>query len=153
MEKRVEVLLFLEAHCPYCNYVHKYILRDLQVRRDEWSRKLGFMLPMIDIRLIDVNSNYQTRYSKWYEWYSRKIGGRYTPIIVIADKIFYLWGSEKTEKLEKGQLSRTVLLKSQIIEAIRDMAIYKEPNYFQAKPLFFTTNPRREKAPVPAYWR
>ena len=108
---------------------------------------------MLDIRIIDINSNLGTRYSKWYEWYSQKIGGRYTPIVVVGDKIFYLWGSEKTEKLEKHQLSRTALLKSQILEAIRDMAIYKEPNYFQAKPSIYLINPNKEKATIPAFWR
>jgi len=159
--KPVEVVLYMEAFCPYCNYVHKYVLRDIQVRRDEINRKLRRErlppIPPIEIRVIDINANYGSKYSQWYEWYSRKIGGRFTPIVKIGNKVFYLWGSDKPEVIEGKQLSRTQLLKKQIIEELQDITrrLEKEPKLFgEIKPEFELINHRVvDRTRIPAYWR
>ena len=161
MMNPVEVVLYMEAYCPYCNYVHKYILKDIQIRRDEINRKLrreGLPpIPPIEIRVIDINANDGSRYVQWYEWYSRKIGGRYTPIIKIGNKIFYLWGRDKPETIEKKQLSRTQLLKKQIIEELQDIArrVEKEPRFVEElKPDIELINHRiADRTGIPAYWR
>ena len=161
MMNPVEVVLYMEAYCPYCNYVHKYILKDIQIRRDEINRKLrreGLPpIPPIEIRVIDINANDGSRYVQWYEWYSRKIGGRYTPIIKIGNKVFYLWGRDKPETIEKKQLSRTQLLKKQIIEELQDIArrVEKEPRFVEElKPDIELINHRIvDRTGVVAFWR
>ena len=154
--KPVEVVIYLEVDCPYCNYVHKFILRDIQVRRDILSRKAMMQglppIPPIDIRIVDIHS---TR-DPWYEWYSRKIGAKATPIVKIGGKIFYLW-KEKPETLKKEELTRAELLKAQIIEELQDIVrrVEKEPI------MQYRFLPRRElingrvvdRTGVPAYWR
>jgi len=161
MMKAVEVVLYMEAFCPYCNYVHKYILKDIQIRRDEINRKLRRErlppIPPIEIRVIDINANDGSKYMQWYEWYSRKIGGRFTPIVKIGDKVFYLWGHDKPETIEKGQLSRTQLLKKQIIEELQDITrrVEKEPRFVeQIKPDFELINHKIvDRTGVIAFWR
>jgi len=161
MSKPIEVVLYMEAFCPYCNYVHKYILKDIQIRRDEINRKLRRErlppIPPIEIRVIDINANDGSKYMQWYEWYSRKIGGRYTPIIKIGNKVFYLWGENKPETIEKKQLSRTQLLKKQIIEELQDITrrLEKEPRFVEEiKPDIELINHRvADRTGVIAFWR
>ncbi|HDD57554.1 MAG: hypothetical protein DRP18_04395 [Candidatus Aenigmatarchaeota archaeon] len=158
--KPVEVVLFMEAYCPYCNYVHKFVLRDIQVRRTEINAKLRREhlppIPPIDIRIVDVNANTGSVYSKWYEWYSRKIGGRFTPLIKIGNKIFYLW-SEKPETLEQKEVSKAQNLKAQIINELIDISrrVEKEPKFVgEIRPEIRVTNHRvLGKTGVIAFWR
>ena len=150
----VEVILYMEAYCPYCNYVHKYILRDLQIRRDEINRRLRVErlppIPPIDIRVVDVN----VKHDEWYETYSKKVGGRYTPVINIKDAIFYLFGKDKPTTLQQKHLSATSLLKSQIIEKLQQIvtSVEKEPS---PEVRVIPELPKRVvgKAGVPAFWR
>jgi len=158
--KPIEVILFMEAHCPYCNYVHKFILRDIQIRRGEINAKLRREhlppIPPIDIRIIDVNANAGTALSRWYEWYSRKIGGRFTPLIKIGNKIFYLW-SDKPETLEQKEVSKAQNLKAQIINELIDISrrVEKEPKIVgEIRPEIRVTNCRvLGKTGVIAFWR
>lgn len=155
----IEVILYLESTCPYCNYVHKYILRDIQIRRSEINRKLrkeGLPpIPRFEIRVIDVDANVESKYMKWYEWYSKRIGGRYTPLIKIGNKVFYLWG-EKSDVLESEKISEAELLKSQIIEELQDIAVRveKEPTLVgEIKPdIQYLNHKVLDKTKVPAFW-
>jgi len=154
--KPVEVKLYVEVYCPYCNYVHKYILRDLQVRYSEINRKLRSEglppIPPIDIRVIDVN----VTYDEWYETYSRKVGGRATPVIKVGNSIFYLFGRDKPTTLQQKQLSATSLLKSQIIEKLQQMAtsVEKEPSLdvriIPELPINYRVV---DRTGIPAFWR
>lgn len=124
MRKPIEIILYVEPFCPYCNYVQKFILRDIQIRRDELNRKLireGLPpIPPIEIRVIDINANDGSIHSRWYEWYSKKVGSRSTPIVKIGNKIFYLW-REKPDVLKEKELSKAEVLKAQIINELIDI--------------------------------
>lgn len=148
--------MFIDAFCPYCNYVHKFILRDIQVRRSDINRKLikeGLTpIPPIEIRVIDVEANYGSIHSRWYEWYSEKIGGKYTPVIKIGDKIFYLEKEEIVENLPSAEL-----LRYQIIKELQDIVerVEKKPSYAkEIKPTIERINViKANKTGIPAYWR
>ena len=139
-EKLILITEWIEAKCPYCRYVYYSILKDLQARRDQLNRKLvkeGHLpLPIIEIRLIDVDANRGNREMQWFELYSRKVGGRFTPAIRVGNsqKIYYLWGDrDKGETLEQKKLSNTDKLKSDIVGEIEDILsrIDRKPRYFE----------------------
>ncbi|MFW6173225.1 MAG: hypothetical protein ACOC5T_05720 [Elusimicrobiota bacterium] len=121
----VEITIFIEKDCPFCNYVQKFILEDLIVRRDVFSTHLVKRnmrpLPLMHLKIIDIEANMGRKESQFFEWYSNKIGGRYTPIVVIGEKIFYLWGKNKPLRVEEQHLSKTDLLKKQIIEHLQSL--------------------------------
>ena len=129
------IIEFIEPTCPYCRYVYYHVLRDIQVRRVTLNQKMNQQginksIQPFDIKVIDIIANRGCRDEQWFQWYSRKIGGRYTPVIMIDEVGFYLWGGDKPSKLEKEQLSRTDKLKSDIIAELTD-------NIFEKKtPLF-----------------
>jgi glutaredoxin len=129
---------FIEPTCPYCRYVYIYILKDLMVKRVELNQKMSQMgikkyIPPFDIKLIDIIANRGCREEQWFNWYSHKIGGRYTPVVCINDVGFYLWGGDKPSELEEKQLSRTDKLKSDIISELTE-------EYFEKKPVLYDKN-------------
>lgn len=129
------IVEFIEPECPYCRYVYYHILRDIQVRRITLNQKMqqqGIkkIIPPFDIKIIDIVANRGCKEEQWFQWYSRKIGGRYTPVIMIDEVGFYLWGSDKPKKLEKEHLSRTDKLKSEIIAELTQEFFEKEPQMF-----------------------
>lgn len=135
----VEVVIYVEKDCPFCNYVQKYILEDLIARHDELSGKLirqGLSpLPWLDLKVIDIDANLGRRESRYFEWYSKRIGGRYTPVINIGDNCFYLWGKDKPRKLKEKHLSKTDFLKKQIIEYLQN-----KTNIPEKKETFYINN-------------
>jgi len=126
---------FIEPTCPYCRYVYYHILRDILVRRDILNQKMhqhGIhkWIPPFDIKVIDIVANRGCKEEQWFQWYSRKIGGRYTPVVVVNDKSFYLWGKDKPTILTEEQISRTDELKSNIINELVE-------DYFEKQPVFY----------------
>lgn len=133
----IQVVEFIEPDCPYCRYVYYYVLCDLQVRRDELNRKMmqhgdKTRIPPFEIKLVDIIANKGCTEEQWFQWYSMKtgIGKEGTPIVVINDKIFYLLHKKNKEKLELEKLSRTDLLKSQIISELTDVFFEKQPQLY-----------------------
>ena len=127
-----------------------------QVRYSEINRKLRSEglppIPPIDIRVIDVN----VTYDEWYETYSRKVGGRATPVIKVGNSIFYLFGKDKPTTLQQKQLSATSLLKSQIIEKLQQMvtSVEKEPSLDVRIVPELPINYRViDRTGIPAFWR
>ena len=146
-EKIITITEWIEAHCPYCRYVENSILRDIQARRIEINRKLQkqghYPIPPLEIRLIDIEANRGSREMQWFQQYSQKVGGVFTPAIRVADsgKVFYLWGSEKKETLDKKAISNTDKLKADIIRDIQDIL-----DRVDRKPLLYDKefyNPKR----------
>jgi len=97
-------------------------------------------IPWLDLKVIDIDANLGRRESRYFEWYSKRINGRYTPVVNIGDHLFYLWSKDKPQELKEKHLSKTDLLKKQIIEylqSIVDMPEKKEtfhiknPKYFE----------------------
>jgi len=138
-EKVIVITEWIEAKCPYCRYVYYSILKDLQVRRDQLNRKLvkegHFPMPILEIHLVDVEANRGNKEMQWFELYSRKVGGRFTPAIRVGNsqKIFYLWGDrDKGESLDQKKLSNTDKLKSDIVAEIEDILarIDRKPKYY-----------------------
>lgn len=129
------IVEFIEPECPYCRYVYHYVLRDILVRRMDLNQKMTQQgmkkyIPPFDIKVVDIVANKGCKEEQWFTWYSRKIGGRYTPVIVVEDVGFYLWGKEKPKELKQEELSRTERLKVEIIrELVKD--------YFEKKPQYF----------------
>ena len=129
------IVEFIEPLCPYCRYVYYNILRDIQVRRITLNQKMhqqGIkkIISPFNIKLIDIVANRGCKEEQWFQWYSRKVGGRYTPVIMIGEVGFYLWGGDKPTKLEKEQLSRTDKLKSDIIAELTEEVFEKKPQLF-----------------------
>jgi len=154
-EKVITVYEWIESHCPYCRYVYYSVLRDLQVRRIELNRKLvkqGYLpMPPLEIELIDIHGNQGNKEMQWFNIYSQKIGGIFTPAIRVGNsaKVYYLWGEEKKEQLEEKQLSATDKLKSDIIQEIQDIlsrvdrdALMYNKNFYNDKKLISTPRPR-----------
>lgn len=137
-EKKLMITEFIEAHCPYCRYVEKSVLNDIIVRRDELSKKLvrsGFRrLPILELKLVDVEANHGSKEMQWFEQYSYKVGGVYTPAIHVqgSDKVFYLWGKEKEETPSSQTLSSTEKLKRDIVMEIEDIItrVDKKPKLY-----------------------
>jgi len=129
------VVEFIEPECPYCRYVYYFVLRDIQVRRMDLNRKMSqqgynrYIQPF-DIKIIDIVANRGYKEEQWFQWYSRKIGGRYTPVINIDDVGFYLWGKEKPKELKTEELSRTDRLKTKIIRELTETVFEKEPQLY-----------------------
>ena len=126
-ERTIIITEWIEPRCPYCRYVYYSILQDLQVRRYELNYKLmrqGYQpMPPIEIKLIDVSANDDSKEMQWFQQYSEKIGGIFTPAIKVGEsgKIHYLWGKEKKSTLEKSQLSSTEELRMNILREIQDI--------------------------------
>lgn len=141
--EEVEITIFIEKDCPFCNYVQKHILEELIARRHTISA--GLMqrnmrpLPLMHLKVIDVDANIGRKESQFFEWYSQKIGGRFTPIIVIGDKIFYLWGKNKPLRLKDKHLSKTDFLKKQIIEHLQSLydVSEEEETFYIENPKYF----------------
>ena len=87
-------------------------------------------IPPFDIKVSDIVANRGCKEEQWFQWYSRKVGGRYTPVIMIDGVGFYLWGGDKPSKLEKDQLSRTDKLKSEVIAELTETVFEKETPLF-----------------------
>jgi glutaredoxin len=126
------VVEFIEPTCPFCRYVYIHILRDIMVRRTILNQKLHQqkskkIIPPFDVKLVDITANRGSLEEQWFNWYSRKIGGRYTPVVKINDTGFYLWGGDKPEKIGAETLSRTDKLKSEILAELTDEYFEKEP--------------------------
>jgi len=147
-EKVILLTEWGEASCPYCRYVYYSILRDLVVRRDQLNRKLikegQYPMPILEIHFVDVEANRGSKEMQWFELYSRKVGGRFTPAVRVGPsaKIFYLWGQkEKTEILEKKHMSNTDKLKADLVAEIEDVLsrIDRKPKYYDE----FLYNPKR----------
>lgn len=129
------IVEFIEPTCPYCRYVYYYVLRDISVRRVTLNQKMNQqginkVISPFDIKVVDIVANRGTKEEQWFQWYSRKIGGRYTPVVMIDEIGFYLWGGDKPTKLEKEQLSRTDKLKSDIIAELTESVFEKQPQLF-----------------------
>jgi hypothetical protein len=126
-EKSITITMFIEAHCPYCRYVEHSILHDLQARRIELNTKLrrqGHMsMPIIEINLVDVEANKGCREMQWFDQYSEKMGGMYTPAIKIegSQKIFYMWGKDKKEVMGEKEIGGTQKLRADILMEIQDV--------------------------------
>jgi len=88
------------------------------------------IIPPFDIKVVDIVANRGCKEEQWFQWYSRKIGGRYTPVVMIDEVGFYLWGKDKPTKLIKEQLSRTDKLKSEIIAELTETVFEKQPQLF-----------------------
>jgi len=154
-EKTITIYEWIEAHCPYCRYVYYSVLRDLQVRRMELNRKLvkqgHLAMPPLEIELIDIHGNQGNKEMQWFNIYSQKIGGVFTPAIRVGNsaKVYYLWGEEKKEQLEEKELSATDKLKSDIIQEIQDLlsrvdrkALMYDKYFYNNKKLSNTPRPR-----------
>lgn len=141
--EEIEITIYIEKDCPFCNYVQKYILEDLIARRDVFSTELLQRnmrpLPLIHLNVVDIDANMGRKESQFFEWYSNKIGGRYTPIVVISDKIFYLWGKNKPLRVEDQHLSKTAFLKKQIIEHLQSLydVSEEEETFYIENPKYF----------------
>ena len=137
-EKTLTITEFIEAHCPYCRYVEHSILRDIIARRDDISKQLvrkGYLrLPIIELKLVDVEANQGSKEMQWFTQYSHKVGGIYTPAIRVGDsgKVFYLWGKEKEETPSSKTLSSTEKLKKDIILEIESIitSVNKKPRIY-----------------------
>jgi hypothetical protein len=150
-EKKIIITEYIEANCPYCRFVEISILRDMIARRDEINKRLikrgRLPLPVIELKLIDVDANDGNKEMQWFNHYSQKIGGKYTPAIRIggSEKVFYLWGKqEKKDVPTKEQLSSSNKLKLDIIEEIqtiltkldRDPLLYDKDLYVHKRRLY-----------------
>jgi hypothetical protein len=126
-ERTITLTEWIEAKCPYCRYVYYSILKDIQVRRIELNRKLvkqGHLpMPKIEIKLIDVEANKGCKEMQWFDQYSQKIGGVFTPAVRVGNigKVFYLWGKDKDRPLSEKELSASAKLKSEILQEIQDI--------------------------------
>jgi len=121
--------------CPYCRYVYNRILRDILVRRPILNQKMNQQgikktIQPFDIKVVDIVANRGSKEEQWFQWYSRKIGGRYTPVVMIDEVGFYLWGGDKPKTLKEDELSRTDKLKSQIIAELTENVFEKKPQLF-----------------------
>lgn len=126
---------FIEPECPYCRYVYYHVLRDIMTRRVTFNQKMhqqgiNKYIPPFDIKIVDIIANRGCKEEQWFSWYSRKIGGRYTPVVCVNDTGFYLWGGDKPSELKESQLSRTAKLKSDIIAELTEEYFEKEPQLF-----------------------
>lgn len=126
---------FIEPECPYCRYVYYYVLRDIMVRRVTLNQKMAQQgiskyIPPFDIKIVDIIANRGSIDEQWFDWYSHKIGGRYTPVVKIGDIGFYLWGGDKPRELKEEQLSRTDKLKTDLIRELTIEVFDKEPELF-----------------------
>lgn len=154
-EKKIYFTEFIEAHCPYCRYVEVSILRDIIVRRDELSKKLvkrGYLpLPILELKLVDVEANQGSKEMQWFQQYSRKIGGVYTPAIRVGDsgKVFYLWGKDKEEAPSAETLSSTEKLKRDLILEVEHIitSVEKKPRFYDKD--FFNPKAQVQKPRVP----
>lgn len=137
-EKRIVIIEFMEQHCPYCRYVETSILADIVARRDEISKAViqkGYRpLPILEIKLVDVEANSGSQEMQWFEQYSAKVGGIYTPAVRVGNsgKVYYLWGKQKEETPSSGELSSTEKLKKDIILEIQDIIsrVDKKPRLY-----------------------
>ncbi len=166
-EKVIVITEWGEATCPYCRYVYYSILRDLQVRRDQLNRKLikegHYPMPVLELHFVDVEANRGSREVQWFELYSRKVGGRFTPAIRVGDsaKIFYLWGQkDKTESLEKKNLSNTDKLKADLVAEIEDIlgridrkAEYFEDYMYNHRKILEVPTPKVMDRPFDTHWK
>jgi hypothetical protein len=107
-------------------------------RRDTLSKKLvkqGYRpLPIIEIKLVDVDANIDSKEMQWFSQYSQKVGGVYTPAIRVGDsgKVYYLWGKQKEETPDATALSSTDKLRKDIILEIEDIItrVDKKPRLY-----------------------
>lgn len=137
-EKKIYFTEFIEAHCPYCRYVETSILRDIIARRDELSKKLvkrGYLpLPILELKLVDVEANVGSKEMQWFRQYSHKVGGIYTPAIRVGNsgKVFYLWGKDKEEAPSAKSLSSTEKLKRDLILEVEEIitSVDKKPRLY-----------------------
>ena len=126
-EKSITITMFIESHCPYCRYVEHSVLHDLQARRMELNQKLrkqgGIAMPPIELNLVDVEANKGCKEMQWFDVYSQKIGGAYTPAIKIegSQKVFYMWGKDKKENIEEKEVGGTQKLRTDILTEIQDV--------------------------------
>jgi hypothetical protein len=126
-EKTIIITEYIESHCPYCRYVETSILYDIVARSDDISKNLvkkGYRpLPILEIKLVDVDANSGTKEMQWFEQYSHKVGGIYTPAVRVGDsgKVYYLWGKQKEETPSSSALSSTDKLRKDIILEIEDI--------------------------------
>lgn len=153
-EKTLTIYEFIEAHCPYCRYVYYSVLRDLQVRRIELNRKLikqgNLPMPILEIELVDVHGNMGCEEMQWFQNYSEKMGGMFTPAVRIGKfgKVYYLWGKEKKDIFEEKELTNTEKLKAQLINEIQDILsrIDRNPLLYDKD---YYNNTRQMFIPVP----
>lgn len=121
--KTATITIYVEHNCPVCNYVQKHILENMIARRDILSRKLReegmHPLPLIDLKIVDINGTLGGKDEQFFHWYSQRVGGRFTPVILINNKAFYLWGEDKPRTIEKKHLSKYDMLRAQIIEELQ----------------------------------
>jgi glutaredoxin len=126
-ENRIIITEYIEANCPYCRYVEMSIIRDIIAKRDTINRMLvksgNKPMPIIELKLVDVDANDGSKDGQWFEQYSKKIGGRFTPVIKVGDtgKTHYLWGKEKQETISEKQISATAKLKNDILQEIQQI--------------------------------
>ena len=106
-------------------------------------------LPIIELKLVDVEANVGCREAQWFKQYSDKIGGEYTPAIQVGEngKVFYLWGKKGDTPTEE-EISSAGKLKSDIIMEMQRIlsSIDKEPTYYD-KDMFN----RKDKMFLPNY--
>lgn len=158
-EDKIIITEFIEANCPYCRYVEYSILRELVARRDWLNRKLRqeglYPLPILEIRLVDIDANIGNKDLQWFENYSEKLGGRYTPAIRVGEtgKIFYMWGKERGDVPTKKEMSAATKLKSDIINEIQAILsrVDKSPRYYDEH-LFNQKRQVREPVVRPMYY-
>ena len=91
-------------------------------------------MPIIELKLIDVDANTECKEMQWFSQYSQKIGGVFTPAIRVGEsgKVFYLWGKEKKDVPTEKQLSSTEKLKADLLNEIQEMLsqFEREPTYY-----------------------
>ncbi len=147
-ESYITIYEWIEAHCPFCRYVENSILRDIQARRVDINKQLAkqgmYPMPPIELRLVDIEGNKDSKEMQWFSQYSQKIGGVYTPAIRVekSDKVFYLWGKQGQEE------SATKKLKSQIVQEIQNILtkVDKKPLLYEKE--FYNQRNVMHKPPV-----
>ena len=146
IEKSIIIIEYIEANCPYCRYVEYSILRDIIATRDLINRQLAskkmIPLPILELKLIDVEANAESKEGQWFRQYSGKIGGEYTPAIRIegSDKVYYLWGKKGISPTKK-EISSAGKLKSDLIMEMQNVLskVDRVPRYYD-KEMYNTKN-------------
>ncbi len=97
----IPIIEYKEHNCPYCRYVYYEILKRLEDERPAINKRLiqrgQQPIPPIQVKTIDIDANRGCKEQQWFEIYSKKVGGTFTPAVYLptAGKILYLFGSEK----------------------------------------------------------
>jgi len=139
----VEIIEYKEYNCPYCRYVYYEILKRIE---DEWTiinRRLALRrqktIPPVQIIPIDIDANRGSKEHQWFQRYSLKAGGVFTPAVYVpmAGKVLYLFGGkEKPLFLEERWTRKADQMLVDLIRILQDLngKIYRPATFYDVAP-------------------